>query len=486
MNPQTQTAQRTGKEKEVSQEATAFKPNATVTFDEKLSLNDLGWVSGNTAIMVVHGIGNQFPLESIDQFGRGLIKSLKAVFKSSLKVSHHVVPKDDGNGSYWMDNFLRLEVEGQPNVIDLYEYYWAHYTEDKANWTDLNAWLHGVVRGAKTFYKRNAQLGHAYKDQSIFFYDKSGKFNVFAYWFFISFVSKIFLMVDGLMQGILWLIERIPLFGSLGKWLIDKYAGTLMSRFTNVVGDVVVYNVIDPKHRFYETRKKILDGAVKALRHLIEKTEGKEMAPEGAKLFYESVIVGGHSLGSQVAYDAINRLNLLMNQGKINHYDNRGRCTLSYRKGWKIESQLRGFFTFGSPLDKIVFFLRENVSNEQYVRQQLLSHFHGFKQREFNFPEKLRSSGDYTSIINTLERFLDDIQWRNYFDNDDYVSGGLDYYERLTNIDCKFGKGLFTHSNYWDSRAFYDDVIYHFMLRPPATSDDVEGALADIASQKNM
>jgi hypothetical protein len=472
-------------EKSQQREPKDVKPNPTTSFNDQLSLNDLGWVTRNTAILIVHGIGNQIPLESIDQFGRGLIQSFKHVFKTSLKVSHHVVPKDDGNGSYWMDNVLRIEVEGQPHFIDLYEYYWAHYTEDKANWTDLNAWLQGVVNGAKTFYRRNGELGKVYKDQSVFFNDKSGKFNVFSYWFFISFISKIFLMLDGFMQGLLWLIERIPFFGSIGKWLIDKYSKTLVSKFTNVVGDVVVYNVIDPKHRFYETRKTILDGAVKSLRYLIEKVDEKQSKGDDKKLYYESVIVGGHSLGSQVSYDAINRFNLLMNQAKVAHYDNEGKCTLPYRKGRKIESQLRGFFTFGSPLDKIVFFLRENVSDKQYVRQQLISHFHGFKQREYNFPKKILNSNQYTEIENELKRFLDDIQWRNYFDNDDYVSGGLDYYEKLTNIDCKFGKGLFTHSNYWDSKKFYDDIIYHFLLRPPVTADDVDGALVEMAKKKS-
>ena len=33
----------------------------------------VSWVSTNCAIVVMHGIGNQMPLETLDQFGRGLI-----------------------------------------------------------------------------------------------------------------------------------------------------------------------------------------------------------------------------------------------------------------------------------------------------------------------------------------------------------------------------------------------------------------------------
>ena len=90
-------------------------------------------------------------------------------------------------------------------------------------------------------------------------------------------------------------------------------------------------------------------------------------------------LVAGHSLGSQVAYDCINKLNLLINQEQIEHYNYRAECTLLKYKGLKIDNQLSGFITFGCPLDKIIFFLRENVPDNEYVRQQMLDHFHGFQ-----------------------------------------------------------------------------------------------------------
>jgi hypothetical protein len=461
-----------------------FQPNPTIYFQD-LAFTQKGWPEKNTALLIVHGIGNQLPLESIDLFGRGLIRSLKEKFGEKIKVSHHVVPKDDGNASFWMDNVLRLELEGNNNVVDLYEYYWAHYTENKASWTDINTWLQGVIKGAKTFYKRNGAIGKEYKDRSIFFDDKDGKFNVATYWLFVSFASKVIFIVDGLVSGLLWLVERVPLplFGTIGKWLINKYTKTIFSKMTNVVGDVVIYNVVDPKHKFYQTRKAILDGAVKALRFLVERTTDNTASSADQKLFYGSVIVGGHSLGSQVAYDAINRFNLLVNQGKISHYNREGVCELPSRGHTCICDQLNGFFTFGSPLDKIVFFLRENVGDKQYVRQQLLAHFHGFKQREYNFSKKTLNNSQYVEIENELVRFLDDIEWRNYFDNSDYVSGGLDYYHKLINIDCKFEKGFFTHSNYWESKLFYDDVIYHFILSD-ITDEEVKEKVNEIAGKK--
>ena len=64
-----------------------------------------------------------------------------------------------------------------------------------------------------------------------------------------------------------------------------------------------------------------------------------------------------------------------------------------------------------------------------------------------------------------LERLLEDIPWRNYFDNKDYVSGALDYYHKLVNIDCRYTCGTFgfTHSYYWEDERFFKDVINNYL-----------------------
>ena len=47
--------------------------------------SEIAWVKKDTAILVVHGMGNQLPLETLDQFGRGLIKSFKKEFDEEIK-----------------------------------------------------------------------------------------------------------------------------------------------------------------------------------------------------------------------------------------------------------------------------------------------------------------------------------------------------------------------------------------------------------------
>jgi hypothetical protein len=419
---------------------------------------DLKWVSKNTAIIIVHGIGNQLPLETLDAFGRGLIKQYRTVFSEELAISHEVVTKPDSSDGVWFDNVLRIHKKDSDYYIDLYEYYWANYSQNVATWKDLNIWLQGVVSGATAFYKKNAQIGEQYKDGSPFFDNKTGKFNSFRYWFFLVFVSKVFFIVTALWKLILWFISLIPLLGKLADSLFQSYADSEMHDLLNVIGEVSIYNVFDPKSKFYDTRRKILDGAVKAITFLIERTN-----KEGDDLYYPSVIVAGHSLGTEVTYDAINKLNLMINVGQIKTYDENGICKLKNKN--HIVEQLNGYVTFGCPLDKTVFFLRENVPDTEYLRQQFLDNYHEFKQRDLDYSNNHSTNAYYLKASCNLKHLLESVKWRNYYDHKDYVSGGLDFYTGLTNIDCQFKAGTFgfTHSYYWDCDNFYKDVISNFL-----------------------
>ncbi|HWB27903.1 MAG TPA: hypothetical protein VG738_20665 [Chitinophagaceae bacterium] len=429
--------------------------NNLTTLKNSVDESAVNWVSQNTAVLVVHGIGNQLPLETLDSFGRGLIKQYKMA-DYELSVTHELVTKPAGEGKdAWFDNTLRLKIAGSPYYIDLYEYYWANYTEDKADSDDIAKWLNGVVKGASSFYseQKNAELGKRYKDESPFF-SKKGTLNRRRYKLFLFSTRHFFTFIRTLYKGLLRLIGLIPVVGNWAKSVIEDIEKSEEANFNNIIGDIVVYNVTDPKCKYYSVRRDILDSGVKALKYLIETGEQSGLP------LYPSVIVAGHSLGTQVSYDVINKINLMINKGQISNYSNDGCHKISKKP---ISSQLNGFITFGSPLDKIAFFLREVVPDENYLRQQMLDDYHGFKQQDWSLNNK---NINYTKVRNTLARFLDGILWRNYFDGHDPVSGALDYYKNLTNIDCRFkakaGRLSFTHSDYWNCDDFYRDIISHF------------------------
>ncbi|MBS1589265.1 MAG: hypothetical protein JST52_06585 [Bacteroidetes bacterium] len=419
------------------------------------------WTKQTTAILVYHGIGNQLPIETIDQFGNGLVEGLQKIFGNKITLSHQLVDKE-ADGKYWFDNVLRISHEDYPNhYIDIYEYYWANLTEDKASWKDLNQWLQGVVNGAKRFYKRNAELGQLYKDRSIFFDSKTGAFKDSTYRFFLGGALWFFRLSDWFARAFLRFVRNIPGLGNAAASMLESYGETMVHKAVNVMGDVAVYNVSDPKNKFYSVRKQILDGGMKALQFIIERnTEEKN----STKHLYNAILIAGHSLGSQVAYDSINRINLLANQNKLKDYFSNGLS--KHNDPISLQDRLKGFITFGSPLDKIVFFLRENIPSKNYIRQQLLAHYHGFKIKPLDNLHV--EANKHTNVIScNLQRLFDQMQWRNYFDKSDYVSGSLDYYYDLTNVDCKYNEGTFafTHSRYWDDPRFFKDIILYFLTQ---------------------
>jgi hypothetical protein len=453
-----------------------------VTTATSAPINNPVPMSENTAILVMHGIGNQLPLETLDALGRGFINHYQT-HQKNIKITHEIVKRNSENGP-WFDNFLRIHFGDDQPFLDIYEYYWANYTEDKSTWTELNTWLQGVVDGAGKFYKENEALGEVYGDKSIFF--KNVKFQPVKYRLFLGFFARSAVILDALFRLLIFIVSLIPLVGQFANDLFKSYVKSSLHTLTNVLGDIVIYNVVDPKSKFYQIRKQIMDGAVNAVTHLIEKPHNpdlcisellkahqgriKKLNPEererinedfavqlaSEKLYYSRVIVSGHSLGSQIAYDAVNRLNLLVNEGLVCNYDEEGKCRIN--NGTNIDQQLRGFVTFGSPLDKIVFFLRENIPNMQYLRRQFLINYHGFKQKKWDV---IINKGDEEQLVASckLKRLLEDVPWINFYDKKDYVSGSLDYYEKVTNFDCKFKKGAFTHSNYWESEIFYEKIV---------------------------
>jgi pimeloyl-ACP methyl ester carboxylesterase len=195
----------------------------------------------------------------------------------------------------------------------------------------------------------------------------------------------------------------------------------------NFIGDIVIYTASDARSRFYDARLRILDGAVEALRGLLE--EGR----------YGRVIVAGHSLGSVIAFDALNRLNQMMNLGVVDA---------------RLAKKIQDFVTFGSPLDKIAFFFRERTRDDEYIRRQILQHFHSFKARP------LSEQPNPKEISDPFRALLEHVRWINFWDPADPISGCLDFYRVDQNVMFSMGKSSFAaHSAYWEWMEMHEQII---------------------------
>ncbi|MFA6560742.1 MAG: hypothetical protein WCV00_02405 [Verrucomicrobiia bacterium] len=442
-----------------SAEFEPFHPNSgKLLGDNSRALAAKAWPKQNTAVLVIHGIGNQNPLETLDSFARELLKTLDPDSNRGIELEHRLEPRhDEEAGGRWFDSFLRLTCAKEETHLDIYEYYWANLSENKATVEDIRRWVRNAATAGKKFYRENAALAKTCEPDGVF--TKSGRFLADRYYFMVHGISMLATTLSTIVNAIRWLVAKIPFFGEslaggLGEW---------KSQPSNILGDITVYTTTDAKSAFYEVRKAILGGAVSAIRHLIEPCTPPAAAPAWS---YDRVVIAAHSLGTQIAVDALNRINLLVSQGDLAGFTPNGQCKVPNGKFHNVAELLCGLVTFGCPADKIAFFLREHATADAYIRREMLQNFHGFRQRRWSLglptPRTVHSS---------LQRVFDNIRWWNYHDLHDYVSGSIDYYEGVVNWNCCYPAKWygFTHSNYWGDRRLYADIIQHFLtpVSPP-------------------
>ncbi|MGC2465724.1 MAG: hypothetical protein WA517_11050, partial [Candidatus Acidiferrum sp.] len=97
--------------------------------------------SHRTAMLVIHGIGEQNPYETLDSFARGLFSYLRDRAHLNPALAPLTIALKD-----WTQAGIRITVNpGQGPALegrlDLFEYYWAPDTEDKLSWKDTLKWL---------------------------------------------------------------------------------------------------------------------------------------------------------------------------------------------------------------------------------------------------------------------------------------------------------------------------------------------------------
>ena len=197
------------------------------------------------------------------------------------------------------------------------------------------------------------------------------------------------------------------------------------------VGDIVLYATADERSEYFRTRQEILEAASGRLRSLLRDEA------------YDAVYVAGHSLGSVIAYDAINDLiaEVRADSPAASHLT---RAQLS---------RLQGLLTFGSPLDKVYYFFRIQVGQEEAIRAQLLASLYGFR--------RVPSGHDYGDLKLAPYEILEPegFVWLNVHSAADLLSGHLDFYRVDTQRTRPYVNPLTAHLRYWTDSAFYAEVV---------------------------
>jgi hypothetical protein len=172
---------------------------------------------------------------------------------------------------------------------------------------------------------------------------------------------------------------------------------------------------------FNDLRKEIKECVYRVARAVYEQKRQAEGSHE-----YERIVVVGHSLGSVIAYDALNRL-ILEDESKGGAIDVVRRTPL--------------FLTFGCPLDKTAFIFALQGHGTSEARESVVASMQPLIQ-DYRFrPER----------------------WVNVFSPWDIISGSLDFYDlpgtthpkRVINeVDVEATTLLIAHTEYWT-----DDLV---------------------------
>ena len=185
------------------------------------------------------------------------------------------------------------------------------------------------------------------------------------------------------------------------------------------VGDVAIYVMPYKVDAFNDLRKEIKETVYKVA-HAVYALKDQS----GNRLAYDHVIVLGHSLGSVIAYDALNRL---IHEDQV----------AAAADALHIVDRTPLFLTFGSPLDKTAFIFGAQGKGTTEARESLAASVQPLIQSYEYRPES----------------------WINIYSPWDIISGYLDLYDlpgatdprKVNNLkDPEATTLLVAHTEYWN------------------------------------
>lgn len=318
--------------------------------------NKVKFPQGRTAFMIIHGVGEQIPYETVDYFAQNLIKHYEGQ-SLPIKLEHLIAKRRLPNGNPWIESFVRVSsAELQPDdFIDIHEYYWAADTENKISVPEVLQWTEQTLQGTIAFYSREEnqdKLDEILKENK---WKKFFKYRLRWLTIFLRLFNIVYPWLR-LIVCILLLLLSPFLHGQFLQpaWKLSRKIVTPL--LVNFVGDVAIYTTTNVKSPYHKIRGQILAESLALLKAILKDKEAN----------YDQVIIAGHSLGSCIAYDTLNLLCI--------------EASLSKDKGKSLlVDKITGLITFASPLDKIAFFFREMAQQHQYIRQRILEHLNSFR-----------------------------------------------------------------------------------------------------------
>ena len=415
-----------------------------------------------TAYLVVHGMGQQVPYQTVSQLGKALLEQHQRTNPTSVFPVPNVARVSLDGESQVSRVEIELHKDGTDHQAHLYEAYWAPLTEGQIGLWGVVQFLYGAAfRGLKAFLTRKR-----WKLRS-----SSGAKRSFPRYIFgdvydmditddtLSALVVLVLLMSAIIAPVAFLavpalrleawkwfaalaITRKPPLPSwyrglliVGALLLAGFALVLRYLLIEYIGDVAIYISAYKVSRYDAVRKAI---------SLQATTIAKQIYGYGLKTqeAYDNIVLVGHSLGSVIAYDALNDM---INLDQV-----------VAGKTMQVVNRTTRLITFGSPLDKTAFLFRSQVLGQELreamaaLQQPLIQDYEKFRKPHF--------------------------RWINLFSSRDIISGSIDYYDVPNNADPPAARikvcnkpdpqariPLLAHNQYWKNQLLHR-MLYEALL----------------------
>ncbi|MEO5594447.1 MAG: hypothetical protein ABIR15_09615 [Chitinophagaceae bacterium] len=417
------------------------------------------------AVVVVHGMGNQFPMDTLGGFVDAIKPGHSVLYSSPNRITDEKETR-------------RLSFNSGP--YDFYEYYWAHYIEEP-----------GIIEIAKWTFTLLFR-----KTPSLRLKPYIGLVRLLIISILVGIAATAFLLYHFFKKDITNILS-FTLFGTsvvvIIKLLWEILSGTVAGKINESLGDVIKYTVPSPKN--IATREQIRKSGIELLKNL------HEAKTEDGNFKYGKIIVVAHSLGTIVAYDILTSLfaqyhrkfsiipqmpeipgiagkSATVIQEKLEElralYNNpdhkegqyqqlQAALFDEYRKltnEWRVSN----FITMGSPLTHAAMILapsanifqRKKDQREFPVSPPQLDH----EDDHFAFPATYpKANGEKVKVKNLHHAaHFAETQWTNIYFENDWIGGSLsnEFGNGILDMPVKASSKwvaalpLASHTKYWD------------------------------------
>ena len=230
---------------------------------------------------------------------------------------------------------------------------------------------------------------------------------------------------------------------------------------TSAIGGLAVYLGSDSLSKNYDARSQILhectDAILRLLSHQTQPSQPESSQPDLVQAKphedppYDQVLLAAHSLGSVIAFDALNELIVRSLAGDPSVL----RAPLE---------KIQGLLTFGCPLNKVVYFFRTRTSLRTTVLSRILYVLRPFRLRA-PLPPEVNGPVVIPHPYPSNSPFGASFRWYNAYSPFDLISGRMVFYDADDNIAVERGVTPWTaHLSYWENDDLYR--LFEKLLHP--------------------